>query len=231
MSEEHDAFTEIESSEPMGEPLGPDKLLSLVCVLWLLNSAIGARVAVREGLPAEWVADLYVGRDASAEFFKGTGTALSPGLPMMVAQALFTLLSTRSGRVGMVGAAGLTLLGAGGTIGMLAETITYRVLSPKTFDSPKAAIVLSAIVLAPLMTILSWRRLRAVRSGQLTRPRRAVTALFTESPRRRVWYENRVESPIFMASGRPGKARNCPKRGTSNAPSGHSTGVRSGKWA
>lgn len=166
MSEEYDAFTESGSSEPMGEPVGPDKLLSLVCVLWLLNSAIGARIAVKEGLPAEWVAGLYVGRDASAEFFKGTGTALSPGLPMMVVQALFTILSTRSGRSGMVGAAGLTLLGAGGTVAMLAETITYRVLSPKTFDPPKAAIGLAAIILMPLMTILGWRRLRAVRSGR-----------------------------------------------------------------
>ncbi len=138
----------------------------MVCVLWLLNSAIGARIAVKEGLPAEWVAGLYVGRDASAEFFKGTGTALSPGLPMMVAQALFTLLSTRSGKARMVGAAGLTLLGAGGTVGMLAETITYRVLSPKTFDPVKAAIGLAGIILQPLMTILGWRRLRNVRSGQ-----------------------------------------------------------------
>jgi hypothetical protein len=32
-------------------------VLSVICVLWLLNSAIGARVAVKEGLPAEWVAD------------------------------------------------------------------------------------------------------------------------------------------------------------------------------
>ena len=166
MSEEHDAFTGPRSSEPMGEPLGPDKLLSLVCVLWLLNSAIGARIAVKEGLSAEWVADLYVRHDASAEFFKGTGTALSPGLPMMVAQVLFTLLSTRSGRAGMVGAAGLTLLGAGGTVGMLAETITYRVLSPKSFDPAKAPVGLAAIVLAPLMTILGWRRLRTVRSGR-----------------------------------------------------------------
>jgi hypothetical protein len=70
-------------------------VLSLVSLLWLLNSAIGARVAVREGLPAEWVAGVYVGQDASAEFFKGTGTALSPGLPMMVTQALFAVLSTR----------------------------------------------------------------------------------------------------------------------------------------
>jgi hypothetical protein len=66
MSEEHDTFTDAGSSEPSGEPPGPDKLLSLVCVLWLLNSAIGARVAVKEGLPAEWVGALYAGRDASA---------------------------------------------------------------------------------------------------------------------------------------------------------------------
>ena len=166
MSEEHDAFTEPGSSEPMGEPLGPDKLLSFVCVLWLLNSAIGARLALREKLPAEWIAGLYIGRDASAEFFKGGGTALSPGLPMMATQAICTILSTRGGRAGMAGSAGLTLLGAGGTIGMLAETITYRVLSPSTFDPSKAAIVLANSVLAPLMSMLGWRRMRAVRSGR-----------------------------------------------------------------
>jgi hypothetical protein len=81
--------------------------LSVICVLWLLNSAIGARVAVRERLPAEWVADLYVGRDASAEFFKGGGTALSPGLPMIVVQALFTVLGARGGTAGRSGVVGL----------------------------------------------------------------------------------------------------------------------------
>jgi hypothetical protein len=83
ISEEHEAFTEPGSSEPIGEPLGPDKILSLVCVLWLLNSAIGAVVALREKLPGEWIMGLYAGRDASAEFVKGGGTALSPGLIMM----------------------------------------------------------------------------------------------------------------------------------------------------
>ena len=40
--------------------------LSMTGLLWLLNGAIGARVAVKEGLPAEWVADLYVGHGAVA---------------------------------------------------------------------------------------------------------------------------------------------------------------------
>ncbi len=140
--------------------------LSLVSALWLLNSAIGARVAVKEGLSAEWVAGVYVGQDASAEFFKGMGTALSPGLPMMVTEALFAVLSTRGGRARTAGAAGLTVLGVGSTVGMLAETITYRVLSPKTFDPAKAAIVSAAAVLSPLMTILGGRRLRALRRGR-----------------------------------------------------------------
>ena len=140
--------------------------LSMVSVLWLLNSAIGARVAIREDLPAEWVAGLNVGRNASAEFFKGGGTALSPGLPMMAAQAVFTVLSTRGGRGGKAGAAGLTVLGAGGTVGVLAETITYRVLSPRTFDPAKAPIVSAAIVLSALMTILGASRLRALMSDR-----------------------------------------------------------------
>jgi len=140
--------------------------LFIVSVLWLLNSAVGARVAIRGDLPAEWVAGLYVGRDASTEFFKGGGTALSPGLPMMGAQALFLVLSTRGGRSGKAGTAGLTLLGAGGTIGVLAETITYRVLSPRTFDPAKVPIVSAGIVLSALMTILGGRRLRALRSDR-----------------------------------------------------------------
>jgi len=56
---------------------------------------------------------------------------------MMVAQALFTVLSTRDGMAGKTGALGLTLLGAVGTLGVLAETITYRVLSPRTFDAAR----------------------------------------------------------------------------------------------
>jgi hypothetical protein len=136
----------------------------MVSMLWLLYSAIGARVAIREDLPAEWVAGLHVGRDASAGFFKGGGTALSPGLPMMVAQALFAMLSTRAGRARKVGAAGLAVLGAGGTVGVLAETITYRVLFPRTFDPAKALVVSAAIVLSALQTILGSDRLRALRS-------------------------------------------------------------------
>jgi hypothetical protein len=85
---------------------------------------------------------------------------------MMVTEALFAVLSTRGGRAGTAGVAGLTVLGGGSTVGVLAETITYRVLSPKTFDPAKVAIVSAAVVLSPLMAIHGERRLRALRRGR-----------------------------------------------------------------
>jgi hypothetical protein len=144
----------------------PDRLSvrSMVCLLWLLNSAIGARVAIRENLPGVF-AGMTRWQDPSADFFRGAGTALSPGLPMMAAQAVFTVLSTRGGRAGKVGAAGLAALGVGGTVGVLGEPITYRALSPRMLDPAKAPIVSGAIVLSALMAIFGTSRLRALRSG------------------------------------------------------------------
>lgn len=140
-----------------------DKLLSWVCTLWLLNALTGAAVAIREDLPGELIAGVFTGRDASAEFFKGLGTALSPGLAHIGAQALFAVLSTRGGRVGVAGAAGLTVVGAGATAGALGEKITYRVFSPRTFDPTKAAIVSAGIILSPLISVLGARRLCVLR--------------------------------------------------------------------
>jgi len=152
-----------EPTEPRGVPPGPDKLLSWVCVLWLLNALNGAAVAIREDLPGELIAGVFIGRDASAEFFKGPGTALSPGLAHIATQAVFTVLSTRGGRAGMVGAIGLIAVGAGATAGALGEKITYRVLSPRSFDPAKAAIVSAGISLSSVMTVLGARRLFLLR--------------------------------------------------------------------
>lgn len=149
-----------ESAEPV-EVSDSDRLLTLVCTLWLANSAIGAAIAIREDLPGEW-GGMTRWHDPSADFFRGTGTALSAGLPMMVAQAIFTVLSTRGGRAGTVGAAGTTALGAAGTVGVLGEPIVYRVLSPATFDPAKAGTLSAAIILSPLMAVLGARRLSAL---------------------------------------------------------------------
>jgi hypothetical protein len=152
-----------EPAEPRGTPPGPDKMLSWVCTLWLLNAATGAAVAIREDLPGELIGGVFTGRDASAGFFKGPGTALSPGLAHIAAQAVFAVVSMRGGRVGGTGAAGLVVVGAGATAGALGEKITYRVFSPKTFEPAKAAIVSAGIVLSSLMTVFGARRLLVLR--------------------------------------------------------------------
>ncbi len=133
-------------------------LLPWVSALYLLTAALGAAVAIREELPGEF-AGRTSGRAASADFLWGTGTALSPGLAMLFAQLVLTIMSTREGRVGMGGAAGLTVLGAGATVGMLGEPIAYRALSPKNFDPPKAAIISTLVVLPSLMSVLGMKRL------------------------------------------------------------------------
>ena len=140
-------------------------MLSLVCALWLLNAATGAAVAIREDLPGELIAGVFTGRDASAEFFMGPGTALSPGLAHIAAQAIFAVLSTRSDRAGKAGAAGLVVVGAGASAGALGEKITYRVLSPEAFDPAKAFIVSAGIFLSTLMTALGARRLLVLRGS------------------------------------------------------------------
>jgi len=117
-----------------------------------------ASVAIREAMPGEF-AGRKSGRSASAAFFRGTGTALSPGLAMLAAQSALTVLSTRGGKAGMAGTAGLTALGAGATVGMLGEPVAYRVFASKTFDPAKAALVSLLVVLPALTAFLGARRL------------------------------------------------------------------------
>jgi len=58
---------------------------------------------------------------------------------------------------------GLTAVGAGATAGAPGEKITNRVLSPKTFEPAKVAIVSAGIVLSSLMTVFGARRLLVLR--------------------------------------------------------------------
>lgn len=152
-----------QAQESEGPPVGPSgsrrfDSLPWVSALYLLSAAMGASVAIREDMPGEF-AGRKSGRSASADFFLGTGTALSPGLAMLAAQSILTVLSTRGGKAGIVGTAGLTALGAGATVGMLGEPIVYCVFSPKTFDPAKAALVSALVALPALTTVLGARRL------------------------------------------------------------------------
>jgi hypothetical protein len=144
-------------------PLSSPDLLPWVSVLYFVAASIGAVMSIREDLPSEF-AGRTSGHNASADFFRGAGTALSPGLAMLLLQSILTVFSTRAGKVGTAGVAGLTALGGGATVGMLGEPITYRVLSPKGFDPPKATLVTALIVVPSLMTVPGIKRLVSLRN-------------------------------------------------------------------
>jgi hypothetical protein len=73
--------------------------LALVSTLRLLNASAGAAPAIRRGLAANW-GGVRHGRDVARDFVGAKGTALSPPLAMMVAQALLAAAALRPGRAG-----------------------------------------------------------------------------------------------------------------------------------
>lgn len=125
-------------------------------ILYLLTASTGARVAIDEDIRVQFLGKCSENMPQE-DFVRGLGTALSPGVKMLVAQMAATLLAGRSGIAGKAGALLLTLLGAVAMFGMLGEAVTYQSLNPKTFDPPRATIVIANIVL-PLLMVLFGRR-------------------------------------------------------------------------
>jgi hypothetical protein len=149
-------------------PVTGTKWLPRVSLAYLLVAGIGATIAIREGLPAAFAGHL-TGQTALKDFLFGPGTALSPGVPLLTAQAFGTALSGRGERVGAVGAAILALIGAGETAGLLGEPIFYQALAPRTFDPQKAPLVTALVALPVTMTALGVRQL--FRAGKGSRRR------------------------------------------------------------
>ena len=133
--------------------------VTTLSLAYILAAGVGAAVAIREGLPGAFLGRT-TGRTAREDFLLGAGTALSPGLAMLAAQAALTLLARRGGRAGAVGAGGLALVGAGATVGLLGEPLAWRVLSPCGFDPPKAALVAAMAALSLAICGASVRALR-----------------------------------------------------------------------
>jgi hypothetical protein len=128
----------------------------------LVSMSIGAILSIVLHLPAQF-GGLLSGNDVLQDFLFLNGTALSPDLWLLLGQFFLIGCALRSGRVGMVGVIGLTLLGAVTTLGQLGEPITVRAFSPATFDGVQASLVAVNIASSLLMVvfgILEWRRRR-----------------------------------------------------------------------
>lgn len=133
-------------------------LVSSAC--YLATASTGAAVAIVTHLPARF-AGILRGDDVARDFLGVNGTALSPDLALVVAQAVFTGGALRRGRVGMVGVIGLTVLGAAYTLGQLGEPIAVEAFTSATRNLTHASLVAANIVCSSammLLGVLEWRR-------------------------------------------------------------------------
>lgn len=124
-------------------------------ILYVVIALMAAFVAITENLPAQPLGESSgSGSPVWQDFLYGSGTAMSPGLPWLIAQAILTWFASRKGRWGTIGVAGLTLFGLLSGVFALAEPIVRRIFHPATFDLLKAVIETGIIVLPFVMMAL-----------------------------------------------------------------------------
>ena len=127
--------------------------------VYIVNASVGATIPVKNDLRQEPFG-LRTGRTASEDFFLGTGTALSPGLPFLVTQMVSTVLATGTGQSRRYGLIGLAIHGISFTVGALAEPITYARLAAPREKPLQTVVAIGNVVWSMLMTVLAIRELR-----------------------------------------------------------------------
>jgi hypothetical protein len=127
---------------------------------WLMTSSglyiaivsIGAVVAIVENRPPEaWGTSNSL--PVWQAFLVGSGTAMSPPLNWLIAQAILTALAPRRDRWGAASIVGLIVIGLLFSAFGALEPIVLEIFSPKTFSLLKATIVAGGVVLALLMML------------------------------------------------------------------------------
>jgi hypothetical protein len=138
------------------------KRLITSSVLHMISALIGAVVAILENRPSD-PGGVSTGLPVLQDFLYGNGTAMSPPLFMLAAQAILTILAPRHDRWGTFGVAGLTIAGLLFGVGMLVEPILFESFNPATFVPFKALIVIALIIVPFAMMafgIREWKRRR-----------------------------------------------------------------------
>jgi hypothetical protein len=140
------------------------KRLVISSAAYIVISLIAAAVAIQANLPAQPLGEgSGSGKPVLQDFLFGNGTAMSPGLPWLIAQAILTVLAFRKSWWGMVGVVGLILFGLLSGVFSLTEPIVREIYSPALFD-PLKTLIEAGIILLPFVMmvfgILEWRRKR-----------------------------------------------------------------------
>lgn len=132
--------------------------------LYIVIALIAASIAINENLPAQPMGEgSGSGKPVLQDFLYGSGTAMSPGLPWLIAQALLTVLVFRKSWWGMFGVVGLIIFGLLSGVFSLTEPIVREIYGPAVFDPLKAVIEAGIIIFPFVMMVFGiseWRRRR-----------------------------------------------------------------------
>jgi hypothetical protein len=132
------------------------KRLITSSVLYMLIAVMGAAIAIIENRPAN-AGGFSTGLPVLRDFLYGNGTAMSPPLYMLAAQAIFTVLAPRRDRWGAVGVGGLTIAGLLYCVGALVEPILFEIFNPAAFDLFKALLEMALIIVPFVMMVFGIR--------------------------------------------------------------------------
>jgi hypothetical protein len=149
-----------------GQPSTHRAAVTIFSAAYMLNALNGARVAIRDSL-AEAPFGIHSNRSIRTEFLAGTGTALSPGLPMLAAQGALTGAGATQRSLSATDA--LAIFGGLYFIGQLAEPITYRGVSRGRSRIERYSIIAGNLVLPAAMSVAAIRLHRlpiSVAAGQ-----------------------------------------------------------------
>ncbi|HEY6826584.1 MAG TPA: hypothetical protein VI259_06995 [Gemmatimonadaceae bacterium] len=133
------------------------RAVAALSLAYTANAIDGARIAIRDNLH-EAPFGISSATSVSRDFYFGFGTALSPGLPFLVAQAGVT--ATLAGPVPTARKSMdlLTIFGAGYTIGQLAEPLArHTIAHPRSTGTRQFRVVVGNIVLPAAMAIVAYR--------------------------------------------------------------------------
>ena len=124
---------------------------------YVVNAIHGARLAIRDDLH-EAPFGVRSNRPVKREFLAGTGTAFSPGLPMLVTQVASTVLAFQTDGTARTGALLLAIHGGGYFVGGMAEPETYRTLRhPRRAGVAKVIAVIGELAIPPVLAVQAMR--------------------------------------------------------------------------
>jgi hypothetical protein len=127
--------TTITAQRPDGRTMAR---MTAASAAYVVSALFGARQSIKDTLTAAPFGHPS-GHDARGDFLR-TGTALSPGVPMLATQIFVTGLADQPGALGRDGARLLALHGALYFAGQLVEPVTYRTMS-NLGSAPRARVV------------------------------------------------------------------------------------------